>query len=118
MSVKIRMKSMGRKHRRYFRIVAMDTRTSRDGRALEELGTYDPSVKETDNRVTLKPSRIKHWLGNGAKPSEKVAVLLSKYMEKWEKIEADEAAGITPAEESGSEEAPAEEATDESTEQS
>ena len=96
MSVRIRMKPMGRRHRSYFRIVAIDSRMARDGKVLEELGTYDPMVKDTDQRVTLKPARIKRWLSVGAQPSEKVAVLLKKYMDKWEKIEADKAAGGPP----------------------
>ena len=49
-------------------------------------------VRETDDRVTLKPTRIKHWLSVGAKPSEKVAALLKKYMEKFEKLETEGAA--------------------------
>jgi small subunit ribosomal protein S16 len=83
-AVRIRMKMMGRKHRHYFRIVAIDSRQPRDGRILEELGSYDPTIKDTDARVTLKPDRIKHWLGVGAKPSEKVEVLFKKYMAKFE----------------------------------
>jgi len=78
------MKMMGRKHRHYFRIVAIDSRQPRDGRILEELGSYDPEIKKTDERVTLKPDRVKHWLSVGALPSEKVAVLIKKYMKKWE----------------------------------
>ena len=78
------MKMMGRKHRHYFRIVAIDHHQPRDGRIIEELGSYDPMVKETDQRATLKPERIKYWLGVGAKPSEKVAVLIKKYMARAE----------------------------------
>ena len=85
MAVRIRMKMMGRKHRHYFRIVAIDSRQPRDGRIIEELGSYDPMIKETDERVKLKPrSAFKHWLGVGAKPSERVATLLKKYMAKFE----------------------------------
>jgi small subunit ribosomal protein S16 len=91
-AVRIRMKMLGRKHRPYFRIVAIDHRQPRDGRILEELGTYDPMVKDTDRRVTLKPDRIKHWMSVGALPSEKVAVLFKKYMAK-----AEEQAAATPA---------------------
>jgi small subunit ribosomal protein S16 len=76
------MKSMGRKHRPYYRIVAIDGRQPRDGRILEELGSYDPMVKNTDDRVRLKPDRIKYWMSVGALPSEKVAVLLKKYLDK------------------------------------
>src|SRR5262249_17971020 len=83
-AVRIRMKMMGRKHRQFFRIVAIDSRQPRDGRVLEELGSYDPQVKQTDQRVILKPDRVKYWMSVGALPSEKVAVLLKKYMKKWE----------------------------------
>lgn len=79
MSVRIRMKRMGRTHRPFFRICAMDRRTPRDGRVLEELGTYDPSVPDTDARAILKSDRIDHWLGVGATPSDNVAVLIRKY---------------------------------------
>lgn len=79
MSVRIRMKMMGRKHQPYFRICALDKRAPRDGRVLEELGTYDPLVKETDARALLKADRVDYWLGVGAQPSEKVAVLIKKY---------------------------------------
>jgi small subunit ribosomal protein S16 len=78
------MKMMGRKHRPYFRIVAIDSRQPRDGRIIEELGSYDPMIKDTNSRVQLKPDRVKYWMGVGAKPSENVAILLKKYMEKIE----------------------------------
>ena len=78
------MKMMGRKHRHYFRIVAIDSRQPRDGRIIEDLGSYDPMIKNTDERVQLKPDRVKYWMAVGAKPSEKVAVLLKKYMAKFE----------------------------------
>src|SRR3954447_26649052 len=83
-AVRIRMKMMGRKHRHYFRIVAIDSRQPRDGRVLEELGAYDPMVKNTDERVRLQPDRIKYWMSVGALPSEKVQVLFKKYMAKFE----------------------------------
>jgi small subunit ribosomal protein S16 len=76
------MKKLGRKHRPYFRIVAIDSRQPRDGRIIEELGSYDPMVRNTDERVRLKPERVEYWLGVGAKPSENVAILLKKYLEK------------------------------------
>ena len=84
MAVRIRMKRLGRKHRSYFRIVAIDSRQPRDGRIIEELGSYDPMVKNTDERVTLKPDRLKYWLSVGALPSERVATFLKKYMKKFE----------------------------------
>ena len=56
----------------------MDSRTGRDGRAIEELGHYDPMVRNTDARTVLKVSRIRYWLSVGAQPSEKVASLLRR----------------------------------------
>ena len=82
------MKMLGRKHRQFFRIVAIDSRQPRDGRIIEELGTYDPKVKNTDDRVTLRPDRIKYWLSVGALPSEKCAVFFRKYMKKFEEQQA------------------------------
>ena len=79
MAVKIRMKMMGRKHRPFFRICAVDSRHPRDGRVLEELGTYDPMVSDTDARALLKAERIAYWLGVGAQPSVKVKTLIKKY---------------------------------------
>jgi small subunit ribosomal protein S16 len=78
-SVRIRMKQFGRKHRPYYRICAMDNRRPRDGRVLEELGTYDPMVPETDARAVLNGERIAYWLSVGAQPSDKVRVLIKKY---------------------------------------
>jgi small subunit ribosomal protein S16 len=78
-ATRIRMKKMGRKHRPYYRICAMDIRVPRDGRVLEQLGTYDPLIPETDARAILNKERIEYWLGVGATPSEKVRVLIEKY---------------------------------------
>lgn len=86
------MKRMGRKNRPYYRIVAIDGRQPRDGRVLEELGTYDPKIRDTDSRVTLKPARVKHWISVGALPSDQVQVLLNKYMKKFEEAAAAPAA--------------------------
>jgi small subunit ribosomal protein S16 len=92
------MKRLGRKHRPYYRIVAIDGRQPRDGRVLEELGTYDPMMKNKDNRVTLVPGRIKYWLGVGAKPSERCQVLFNKFMKRFEEAAAQaKAAPATPA---------------------
>lgn len=79
MAVRIRLKKMGRKHRPFFRVCAMDSRSPRDGRVIEELGTYDPMVRETDARAILKGERIDYWLSVGAKPTPKVGVLIKKY---------------------------------------
>jgi small subunit ribosomal protein S16 len=78
-SVRIRMKKLGRSHQAFFRICAVDKRAPRDGRVLEELGTYDPRVPETDARAILKAERVDYWLGVGAQPSDNVAVLIKKY---------------------------------------
>ena len=88
MSVRIRMKKMGRKHRPFYRICAMDIRVPRDGRVLEELGTYDPMVPETDARAMLNAERIKYWLSVGAQPSDKVGVLIKKYGAEGTHVEA------------------------------
>ena len=96
MAVRIRMKQMGRKHRHYYRIVAVDARSPRDGRVIEELGSYDPHVKAKENRVTLVPDRIKYWISVGASPSEHVAVFIKKYMSVWEQKVAEKAAGAAP----------------------
>jgi small subunit ribosomal protein S16 len=78
-AVRIRMKKLGRAHRAFFRVCAFDQNSPRDGRALEELGTYDPSVPDADARAVLNGERIAYWMGVGAQPTEKVAVLIKKY---------------------------------------
>lgn len=79
MAVRIRLKRMGRTHRPFYRVCAMDQRAPRDGRVIEELGHYDPMVKETDARAVLNAERVDYWLGVGAQPSENVRVLIKKY---------------------------------------
>jgi small subunit ribosomal protein S16 len=90
------MKLMGRKHRPYYRIVAIDARQPRDGRVIEELGSYDPMVKNTGERVKLKLDRVDYWTSVGAQPSENVAVLVKKYRKKVQK-QATAAAESPPA---------------------
>jgi small subunit ribosomal protein S16 len=85
-AVTIRMKRMGRKHRPFFRICAVDSRNPRDGRVLEELGTYDPMIDDTDARVVLKTERLGYWLGVGAQPSDKVKVFIKKYGANGERL--------------------------------
>jgi small subunit ribosomal protein S16 len=91
-AVCIRMKKMGRTHRAFFRICATDKRAPRDGRVLEELGTYDPTVPETDARAIMNNERVAHWLSVGALPSEKVAVLIKKYGPNGTHLEQQKAA--------------------------
>jgi small subunit ribosomal protein S16 len=86
------MKKMGRKHRPYFRICATDARTPRDGRVLEELGTYDPMVPEVDARALLNADRIAYWLSVGAQPTDKAAVLIKKYGPNGTHLDAQRAA--------------------------
>lgn len=57
----------------------MDTRSPRDGRAIEELGHHDPMVRNTEARTVLNVNRIRYWLSVGAQPSEKVQALLNRY---------------------------------------
>jgi small subunit ribosomal protein S16 len=86
------MKKLGRTHRAFFRICATDKRAPRDGRVLEELGTYDPTVPETDARAIMNNDRVAHWLSVGALPSEKVAVLIKKYGPNGTHLEQQKAA--------------------------
>lgn len=76
MSVKIRLTRMGSKKKPYYRINVADSRSPRDGRFIETVGTYNPLV--TENQVTLKEERVLEWLSNGAQPSDTVRNLLSK----------------------------------------
>ena len=92
MAVRIRMKQMGRTHRHYYRIVAIDARQPRDGKVIEELGTYDPHVADKNASVTLLPARIKYWQSVGAKASEHCAAIFKKHLKRWETIEAENAA--------------------------
>ena len=140
MSLRIRLSRGGAKKRPFYRLVVTDSRFPRDGRYIERVGTYNPMVpKDHGDRLNLKEDRIKHWLGEGATPSDRVhrflaaaglmeartfneqpkkskpkAKTLERMAEKEEKLkaaaEAAEAAAAAPAEEAPAEEAPAEEA--------
>ena len=76
--VKIRLKRMGRRHRPFYRISAMDTRSPRDGRVLEELGFYDPIAKDKEKQVKINTERVQWWLQKGAQTSDTVRDLLKK----------------------------------------
>ena len=76
--VKLRLKRMGRKNRAFFRLCAFDAREERDGRSIEQLGTYDPMEKDEEKKVVLKRERIEYWLSVGAQPTETVASILKK----------------------------------------
>ncbi len=74
MAVKIRLKRMGAKKRPYYRIVVADSRSPRDGRFIEAIGTYDPIMK--DSPVTIDDEKITKWLKNGAQPTDTVKSIL------------------------------------------
>ena len=88
MAVKIRMTRIGRRHRPFFRINAVDGRTPRDGRILEKLGHYDPIEKDPEKQVVLDLERVKHWLELGAIPSETVSQILLRFGIKTKHAEA------------------------------
>ena len=138
MSLKIRLARGGAKKRPYYNIVIADSRMPRDGRFIEKVGSYNPLLAKTDEkRVQYNEERVKHWLGVGAKPTDRVARFLSvnglvewkagnnpnkgkpgekaleREQEKKDKAEAAKAAAEeaanAPAEEAPAEEAAAEE---------
>ncbi len=134
MALKIRLSRAGAKKRPFYRIVVTDSRNPRDGRFIERVGTYDPMLPKDAERVSLKEDRIRHWLGVGAKPSDRVARFLgsaeiipmperrnnpqkakpkakaqARLEEEAEKAEAAKAAPAEEAAEAPAEEAPAEE---------
>ena len=76
MAVKIRLKRMGRKKAPFYRIVVADSRTARDGKAIAELGHYDPTKQPADVKIDIESA--KKWISNGAQPSDTVRVLLKK----------------------------------------
>ncbi len=78
MAVKIRFKRMGRIHAPFYRMAAVDSRTPRDGRVIEELGTYDPQNKDATKVFNAKLDRCKYWLDVGATPSETVSTMLKR----------------------------------------
>ena len=79
MSLKIRLARIGAKKQAYYKLVVADSRSPRDGRFIEKLGTYNPRVaKDHKEHLTIKEDRIKHWVGVGAQPTDRVQRLLAK----------------------------------------
>ena len=79
MALKIRLSRGGAKKRPFYRIVVADSRKPRDGRFIERVGHYDPMLPRDDpKRVVLNEERVRHWLGQGAQPSHRIALFLSK----------------------------------------
>ena len=76
MAVKIRLKRMGMKKHPFYRVVVADERSPRDGRFIEEIGTYDPMKQPAE--VKIDSEKAQHWLNTGAQPTDTVKVLLKK----------------------------------------
>ncbi len=79
MAVKLRMTRIGRRHRPFFRINAVESRTPRDGKILEKLGHYDPIEKDPAKQVVLNLERVRYWLDKGAIPSDTVSQILLRH---------------------------------------
>ncbi|MCB0914437.1 MAG: 30S ribosomal protein S16 [Actinobacteria bacterium] len=98
MAVKIKLKRLGKVHRPVYRIVVADSRTKRDGRAIEEVGTYDPLPNPSV--IDVNSERVQYWLGVGAKPTESVQRILALTGD-WQKFTGEgDAAGaleVAPA---------------------
>ena len=129
MSVKLRLKRLGRSNGSFFRLNAIDSRSPRDGRVIEELGYYDPRNKDQSKQFVAKLERCQYWLSVGAVPSETVSSLLKKSgiehkslklprpgkpkvvpVVEGEKAAAEKPAEAKPAEGATTETAPAQEA--------
>lgn len=94
MATKIRLKRFGKIRTPHYRVVVMDSRTKRDGRAIEEIGQYHP--KSDPSEITVDSERVQYWLGVGAQPTEAVIALLKRTGD-WQKFTGDTtAAGIDP----------------------
>ena len=79
MAVKLRMTRIGRRHRPFFRINVIDSRTPRDGRVIEKLGQYDPLEKDKEKQILLNKDRAEFWLAQGAVPSDTVSEILLRF---------------------------------------
>ena len=79
MSVSLRLSRGGSKKRPYYKIVVANSRAPRDGKYLEQVGTYNPLLaKDDENRVRLVEDRVRYWIGVGAQPTDRVARMLDK----------------------------------------
>lgn len=78
MALKIRLARAGSKKRPYYHVVLADVRAPRDGRFLEELGSWNPMLDKSADRVVLNEERIKHWLAQGAQPTDRVLRFLDQ----------------------------------------
>jgi small subunit ribosomal protein S16 len=98
MAVSIRLRREGALNRPYYKVVVADSRSPRDGKFIEIIGTYDP--KKAGHNSTLKMDRIEHWISKGAQPSDTVRSLIKKNRKQAATPPAEETApAATPAEE-------------------
>lgn len=79
--VKIRLKRLGTQKRPYYRVVVVDSRNPRDGKTIEEIGTYHP-IEAQDKQININLDRAKYWMGVGAQPTETVGRLIQKQAAK------------------------------------
>jgi small subunit ribosomal protein S16 len=107
MAVSIRLRREGAKNRPYYKVVVADSRSPREGKFIELIGTYDP--KKPDHNSTLKLDRIEHWISKGAQPSDTVRSLIKKNKKQAASAPAEAAAPAAPA--APAEESPAAPAT-------
>jgi small subunit ribosomal protein S16 len=94
MAVSIRLRREGARNRPYYKVVVADSRSPRDGKFIEILGTYDP--KKPDHNSTLKLDRIDHWISQGAQPSDTVRSLIKKNKKQSESTTPEDATSATP----------------------
>lgn len=88
MAVVIRLQRMGKPKQPYFRLVAIEKARGPRGRALEILGSYNPRIAGTKDKMQVDVARVQHWIGKGAKPSETCAHLLKPHLPAAVKAEA------------------------------
>jgi small subunit ribosomal protein S16 len=96
MAVKIRLRRMGAKKSPFYRIVVADSHMARDGRFVEEVGTYDPL--QNPSKVVLKKERVSYWIGKGAQPTDTVKRLLLNegIIDRRLKLRAETEKGVEP----------------------
>ena len=94
MAVSIRLRREGAKNRPYYKVVVADSRSPRDGKFIEIIGTYDP--KKPDYNSTLKLDRIDHWISQGAQPSDTVRSLIKKTKQQSATAAAEAPASAAP----------------------
>jgi small subunit ribosomal protein S16 len=78
MSIKIRLSRVGRKKVPFYHVIVAQTTSPRDGKFIEQLGVYDPLSKDDNKSLKINSERVKYWIGVGAQPTERVALLLNK----------------------------------------